>query len=87
MHGECRPSERRRTDVARAVISIAKPPVVIRIQQGSVVIESEDEQALSRIERLLSAILPNSQDAPFYIANLYQADATQVAETMKQEMA
>lgn len=75
-------SEQQSTPPAKT--DTTKPPVVIRIQQGSVVIESEDEQALSRIERLLSAILPNSQDAPFYIANLYQADATQVAETMKQ---
>jgi|GEM_PF-7099919 len=75
-------SEQQATPPAKT--DTTKPPVVIRIQQGSVVIESEDEQALSRIERLLSAILPNSQDAPFYIANLYQADATQVAETMKQ---
>ena len=75
-------SEQQATPPAKT--DTTKPPVAIRIQQGSVVIESEDEQALSRIERLLSAILPNSQDAPFYIANLYQADATQVAETMKQ---
>ena len=75
-------SEQQTTPPAKT--DTTKPPVVIRIQQGSVVIESEDEQALSRIERLLSAILPNSQDAPFYIANLYQADATQVAETMRQ---
>ena len=75
-------SDQQATPPAKA--DTTKPPIVIRIQQGSVVIESEDEQALSRIERLLSAILPNSQDAPFYIANLYQADATQVAETMKQ---